>query len=129
MNDTEGWICVGQVQLYFIKYIVTTKQYIHICKKYYRFLRVKNHILQKNTLNKIANWNSSTIWALDNGMGEHMITGDPSTGVDLVTGRQSCLDLFDVSRGLVPFIDKLIIEFELKKAAAQVVQEINDNLV
>lgn len=42
------------------------------------------------------------------------------TRVKPATCRQSCLDLFIVSRELVPNIDKLVIDSELKMAAAQV---------
>ena len=51
---------------------------------------------------------------LSNGMGEHVVTGGPFTRVNLATGRHSCLDLFVVSRELVSYIDKLVIDSELK---------------
>ena len=57
-------------------------------------------------------------WALVNGMGEHVVTRGPFTRVNLATGRQSCLDLFVVSRELVPYIDKLVIDSDLKSAVA-----------
>ena len=49
-------------------------------------------------------------WFLVNGLGQEIVQGGPWTRKDPVTGGESCLDLFIISRELLPYVDKLIID-------------------
>ena len=43
-------------------------------------------------------------WILVNGLGAEIVEGGPHTRKDPATGKKSCLDLFVVSRELLPFV-------------------------
>ena len=49
-------------------------------------------------------------WYLVNGLGQEMVRGGPFTRIDPATGFQSCLDLFVVSRELLPYVNNLMID-------------------
>ena len=57
---------------------------------------------------------ASRNWVLVNGMGEGVVTGGPFTRLDPATGGQSCLDLFIVSKEMLPYISKLEIDSKRK---------------
>ena len=48
--------------------------------------------------------------------------GGPWTRKDPATGKLSCLDLFIASRELVPYINKLVIDKELKMTPARTIK-------
>ena len=49
-------------------------------------------------------------WVLVNGLGQEIVQGGPFTRNDPATGKQSCLDLFIVSRELGPYVKILVID-------------------
>ena len=49
-------------------------------------------------------------WFLVNGLGQEIVQGGPWTRKDPATGVESCLDLFIVSRELLPYVDNLLID-------------------
>ena len=59
-------------------------------------------------------------WVLVNGLGEEVVSGGPFTRQDPATGTFSCLDLFVVSKEVVPYISKLEIDSERKMDIARV---------
>ena len=63
---------------------------------------------------------ASRNWVLVNGMGEEVVTGGPFTRLDPATGTLSCLDLFVVSREVIPYIGSLKIDSERKINIARV---------
>ena len=63
---------------------------------------------------------ASRNWVLVNGMGEETVIGGPFTRQDPATGILSCLDLFVVSRDVVPYIRSLEIDSKRKIDIARV---------
>ena len=63
---------------------------------------------------------ASRNWFLVNGMGKEVVTGGPFTRLDPATGNLSCLDLFIVSKELMPYVVKLEIDSERKLGIARV---------
>ena len=63
---------------------------------------------------------ASRNWVLVNGMGEETVIGGPFTRQDPATGILSCLDLFVVSRDVVPYIRSLEIDSKRKIYIARV---------
>ena len=61
-------------------------------------------------------------WVLVNNI-QGVVEGGPFTRLDPTTGKLSCLDIMVCSVGLVPFIDKLIIDSDRKFAAKRGVYE------
>ena len=57
-------------------------------------------------------------WILVNGLGGEIVKGGPYTRQDPATGNQSCLDLFIVSKNMLPFIDTLVIDSDRKMTPA-----------
>ena len=62
-------------------------------------------------------------WTLVNGLGQEIVTGGPFTRKDPATGKMSCLDMFVVSRELLPFVKSLVIDSERKFAVTRAVRE------
>ena len=58
----------------------------------------------------IRNLLSTGDWVLVNGLGQETVQGGPFTRKDPATGNQSCLDLFIVSRELLPYVNNLLID-------------------
>ena len=61
-------------------------------------------------------------WYLVNGLGQEFVTGGPYTREDPATGIMSCLDLFIVSRELLPYVKKLQIDSQREMAMARSVK-------
>ena len=61
-------------------------------------------------------------WFLVNGLGQDIVEGGPFTRKDPATGNKSCLDLFIVSRELLPFVKKLEIDSEQELAVGRAVK-------
>ena len=61
-------------------------------------------------------------WYLVNGLGQELVTGGPYTRKDPATGKQSCLDLFVVSRELLPYVKKLEIDSQREMAVGRSVK-------
>ena len=61
-------------------------------------------------------------WFLVNGLGPEVVTGGPYTRKDPATGNLSCLDMFVVSRELLPFVKKLQIDSEREMAVSRAVK-------
>ena len=61
-------------------------------------------------------------WFLVNGLGPEVVTGGPYTRKDPATGNLSCLDMFVVSRELLPFVKKLQIDSQREMAVARAVK-------
>ena len=61
-------------------------------------------------------------WFLVNGMGEEVVKGGPFTRKDPATGKESCLDLFLVSRELLPFVSRLFVDSARSLKIARVVR-------
>ena len=57
-----------------------------------------------------------------NGMGQEIVKGGPITRKDPATGNLSCLDLCIVSRELLPFVQKLVIDSGREMAVARAVK-------
>ena len=49
-------------------------------------------------------------WSLVNGLGREVVKGGPFTREDPATGIMSCLDLWIVSRELLPYVSSLVID-------------------
>ena len=49
-------------------------------------------------------------WSLVNGLGREVVQGGPFTREDPDTGVMSCLDLWVVSRELLPYVSSLLID-------------------
>ena len=62
-------------------------------------------------------------WVLVNGLGREIVEGGPFTRVDPASGNMSCLDLFIVSKELLPYVDKLVIDKERKIIPTRAVKE------
>ena len=65
---------------------------------------------------------STRNWYLVNGLGQEVVTGGPYTRKDPATGKQSCLDLFVVSRELLPYVKKLEIDSQREMAVGRSVK-------
>ena len=61
-------------------------------------------------------------WYLVNGLGQEVVTGGPYTRKDLATGVMSCLDMFVVSRELLPYVQKLNIDSQREMAVGRSVK-------
>ena len=61
-------------------------------------------------------------WVLVNGLGREVVEGGPHTRKDPATGNMSCLDMFVVSRELLPYVDKLIIDKDRKITPARAIK-------
>ena len=61
-------------------------------------------------------------WVLVNGLGTEIVEGGPFTRKDPATGNYSCLDLFVVSRELLPFVSKLVIDSKREMAVGRAVK-------
>ena len=61
-------------------------------------------------------------WVLVNSLGREVVQGGPFTRKDPATGHMSCLDMVVVSRELVPYISKLVIDDEKKMTPARAVK-------
>ena len=61
-------------------------------------------------------------WALVNGLEQGTVTGGPFTRKDPATGKMSCLDLFVVSRELLPFVKSLEIDADRKFTVTRAVR-------
>ena len=62
-------------------------------------------------------------WVLVNGLGREIVEGGPFTRVDPASGNMSCLDLFIVSKELLPYVEKLVIDKDRKITPARAVKE------
>ena len=62
-------------------------------------------------------------WVLVNGLGQETVEGGPFTRIDPASGNMSCLDFFIVSKELLPFVEKLIIDKERKMTPARAVRD------
>ena len=62
-------------------------------------------------------------WCLVNGLGPDIVKGGPFTREDPATGNQSCLDLFIVSRELLPYVHKLVIDSVRKMPVARAIKK------
>ena len=62
-------------------------------------------------------------WILVNSLGREVVEGGPHTRKDPATGVLSCLDLFIVSRELLPFVKSLVIDKERKITPARAVKD------
>lgn len=60
---------------------------------------------------------------LVNGLGAEIVDGGPYTRKDPATGTISCLDLFVVSRELLPYVKKLLIDKEQKMTPARAIKK------
>ena len=60
---------------------------------------------------------------LVNRLGREIVEGGPFTRVDPASGNMSCLDLFIVSKELLPYVDKLVIDKERKIKPTRAVKE------
>ena len=61
-------------------------------------------------------------WVLVNGLGREVVEGGPFTRRDPATGNMSCLDMFIVSRELLPHVDKLFIDKDRKITPARAIK-------
>ena len=61
-------------------------------------------------------------WILVNALGQAVVEGGPFTRRDPATGKESCLDLFIVSRELLPYVSKLTIDSGRKMAVYRAVK-------
>ena len=61
-------------------------------------------------------------WYLVNGLGQEIVEGGPFTRQDPATGGLSCLDLFIVSRELLPYVKSLVIDSDRRRAIGRVVR-------
>ena len=61
-------------------------------------------------------------WFLVNGLGQDIVKGGPFTRKDPATGNKSCLDLFIVSRELLPFVKQLEIDSDQDLAVGRAVK-------
>ena len=61
-------------------------------------------------------------WTLVNGMGQQVVRGGPFTRKDPATNNMSCLDLFVVSRELLPYVKELFIDSEREYAVSRAVR-------
>ena len=61
-------------------------------------------------------------WTMVNGLGQDIVTGGPFTRKDPATGKLSCLDIFVVSRELLPFVKSLVIDSERKFTVTRAVK-------
>ena len=61
-------------------------------------------------------------WVLVNALGGEIVEGGPFTRRDPATGNESCLDLFIVSRELLPYVSKLTIDSGRKMAMSRAVR-------
>ena len=62
-------------------------------------------------------------WVLVNGLGGEIVEGGPFTRKDPATGKESCLDLFIVSRELLPYVSNLYIDSGRKIAVSRAVKK------
>ena len=62
-------------------------------------------------------------WSLVNGLGNEVVQGGPFTREDPATGTISCLDLWVVSRELLPFVNSLVIDKEKKMTPYRATRE------
>ena len=62
-------------------------------------------------------------WVLVNGLGGEIVEGGPFTRKDPATGNESCLDLFIVSRELLPYVSNLYIDSGRKIAVSRAVKK------
>ena len=62
-------------------------------------------------------------WSLVNGLGKEVVQGGPFTREDPATGVMSCLDLWIVSRELLPHVSSLVIDKEKKITPHRAVKE------
>ena len=61
-------------------------------------------------------------WFLVNGLGPEVVEGGPFTRKDPATGNGSCLDLFVVSRQLLPYVSSLKIDSDRCMAVSRAVK-------
>ena len=61
-------------------------------------------------------------WYLVNGLRQEVVKGGPFTRQDPATGGLSCLDLFIVSRELLPYVESLVIDSDRRMAVGRVVR-------
>ena len=61
-------------------------------------------------------------WFIVNGLGPEVVEGGPFTRKDPATGNGSCLDLFVVSRQLLPYVSNLKIDSDRNMAVSRAVK-------
>ena len=62
-------------------------------------------------------------WTLVNGLGREVVQGGPFTREDPATGTMSCLDLWVVSRELLPYVSNLLIDSDKEMTPYRAVKE------
>ena len=70
----------------------------------------------------LRNLLSTGNWILVNGLGQAIVQGGPFTRKDPATGSESCLDLFVVSRELLPYVSNLSIDSKREVAVGRAIK-------